>query len=65
MRPVRNAYFAQWNKQNTRNIKFKFHLRTDADVIARLESQENIQGYIKALIRADIARNGIPVKKPE
>lgn len=56
---------AQWDKENMRHIKFKFHLRSDADVIARLESQENIQGYIKALIRADIARSGMPVEKPE
>ncbi len=28
---------------------------TDADILAKLESVGNKQGYIKALIRADIA----------
>ena len=31
---------------------------TEADLIAHIESQENKQGYIKALIRADIERRG-------
>ena len=30
---------------------------TDADILARLAEQSNVQGYVKALIRADIARN--------
>lgn len=29
---------------------------TDADIIAHLSTQENKAGYIKALIRADIAK---------
>ena len=31
---------------------------TDADIIRHLESMTNKQGYIKALIRADMAKQG-------
>lgn len=32
------------------------HSKNDSDVIAQLDSQKNKQGYIKALIRADMAK---------
>ena len=35
-------------------IHLKLNKETDADIIEKLESCENIQGYIKSLIRADI-----------
>ena len=35
-------------------VKMKLNAKTDADIIAKLESVDNKQGYIKALIRADI-----------
>ena len=45
-----------YDRANTQQIKFKFNLRTDADILAHLAKQENKQLYIKELIRADIAR---------
>ena len=56
-RTARNARGERWNKENTRQIKFRFNLRTDEDILARLDATDNMQGYIKALIRADIAAN--------
>lgn len=47
----------RYDKANTKQVKFKFNLKTDADILAHLDAQENVQGYVKALIRADIARN--------
>lgn len=40
-------------------MQFKLGLNksTDADIIEKLDSVENKQGYIKELIRADIAKN--------
>lgn len=46
-----------YDRANTQQIKFKFNLRTDADILAHLAKQENRQLYIKQLIRADIARS--------
>lgn len=46
----------KYDKENMRQIKFNLSLKYDQDIIAHLDAQENKQGYIKALIRADIAR---------
>jgi hypothetical protein len=59
-RKSRNAYVEKWKKENMRQIRFRLNVRTDEDILARLDAQENIQGYIKSLIRADIARNPSP-----
>ena len=45
----------KYDKANTTQIRMKLNLRTDADILAKLDSVGNKQGYIKALIRADIA----------
>lgn len=42
------------SKDKWRMIHLKLNKETDADIIQKLESSENIQGYIKSLIRADI-----------
>lgn len=44
----------KYDKANTRNITFKFNLKTDADILERLDSVDNRQGYIKELIRNDM-----------
>lgn len=44
-----------WDAQNTTQIKLKLNHRTDADILGRLAAVENRQGYIKRLIREDIA----------
>lgn len=49
---------ARYDKDNTRRYGFKLNLKTDADIISFLDKQPSIQGYIKTLIRADIAANG-------
>lgn len=45
----------RYDASHTRGVYLKLNLKTDADVIARLEREENVQGYIKRLIRQDIA----------
>ena len=47
---------ARYDKRNTRQINLKLTLRTDADVLEKLQKVDSMQGYIKALIRADIER---------
>ena len=41
------------NKDRYRMIHLKLNREADADIIEKLEQSENIQGYIKELIRAD------------
>lgn len=44
----------KYDDANTRQIKFKFNIKSDADILEKLDSVENKQGYIKKLIRDDI-----------
>lgn len=43
----------RWDKENTVVITMKLNRNTDADIIEKLESVGNKQGYIKRLIRED------------
>ena len=45
---------AKYDKANTKQIILKLNLKTDADILSRLETEENKQGYIKRLIRNDL-----------
>ena len=47
---------ARYDKVHMKPYYFKFHLENDADVISKLDSVESKQGYIKQLVREDIAR---------
>lgn len=47
----------RYDKANTRPLKLKLNLKSDADILAKLESEPSMQGYIKRLIREDISRN--------
>lgn len=48
----------KYDKARTIQIKLKLNLKTDADVIAKLQQVENKQGYIKQLILQDIKKQG-------
>ena len=47
---------ARFQSEHTTVITMKLVDTTDADILKWLKEQPNRQGYIKALIRADIAR---------
>lgn len=46
---------AAWNRSHTTFVGLKLNRRTDAEIIKKLEAEPSKQGYIKKLIRADIA----------
>ena len=46
----------QYDKENTVRFSLKLNINTDADIISRLDSVDNKQGYIKQLITEDITR---------
>ena len=48
----------RYNKKNTTLCQIRLNYKTDADILTWLDSQPNKTGYIKALIRADIAKRG-------
>ena len=43
----------RYDKENTIQIRLKLNRKTDADIIEKLNSVDNKQGYIKRLIRED------------
>ena len=43
----------KYNAKNVKQIKLGLNRTTDADIITILESKDNVQGYIKELIRKD------------
>lgn len=46
----------EWIKANTTFVGIKLNNNTDKDIIEKLASVPSKQGYIRALIRQDIAR---------
>lgn len=56
-----NQNKAQFDAKHTTQIKLKLNTKTDSDILDRLEAQPKEtggkQGYIKRLIREDIARS--------
>ena len=52
----------KYDAANTKQIHLKLNIKTDADILAQLEKQASVQGYIKDLIREDIAWSEHEVK---
>ena len=50
------AAIVEYNKKNYRRINLSLHRTFEADMVAHVEKQENIAGYIKELIRADMKK---------
>lgn len=46
-----------YEKNNCTRVSIKLGNKTDADIIEKLNKQDNKQGYIKQLIRENIAVN--------
>lgn len=51
-----SAAKSAWMRAHTVVVSIKLNRSTDADILGRLDGLENRQGYIKALIRADIKK---------
>lgn len=47
-------YIEAYQRENIRRITVKLNSKTDGDIIAKVDSVSNVQGYIKDLIRKDI-----------
>lgn len=43
----------KYNQANVKQVKLSLNKKTDADIIFILERCDNVQGYIKELIRKD------------
>ena len=54
--PAQKRASARYDAANTQAIKLKLNIKTDADILQQLEQVGNKQGYIKGLIRKDMAK---------
>ena len=55
---------ADEKKRNVKQYIFVLRKIKDSDIIEKLESQENKNGYLKSLVRADIEKNDrVEIKK--
>lgn len=52
----RRQYNLDYVKQFQRQFMLKVNRNTDPEMIAWLESQENVQAYLKQLIREDMEK---------
>lgn len=52
-------YLNQYEKENIRQIRLKINRKTEPELIEWIEQQDNIQGYIKQLIREDMKRQEV------
>lgn len=48
---------AKYDRENAVSLVMKLNRKTDQDILTRLAAVESKQGYIKRLIREDIARD--------
>lgn len=46
----------KYDAENTRQVHLKLNRRTDSDVLEKLDNVPSKQGYIKDLVRADLAK---------
>ena len=53
------AKYDKAHKDDFKRYNFKFSKVNDAAIIARLDTVDNKQDYIRSLILADMKRNGV------
>lgn len=56
---------ARYNAKSSKHYGIKLNVKTDAELIERLDSTDNINGYLRRLIREDIERNPKPTTDKE
>ena len=49
-------YLKQYDKNNIRRVVIRVNRKTMPDIAERIDTVDNVQGYILALIRKDISR---------
>lgn len=47
---------AKYDAANTKQVRLKLNTKTDADILERFDRCDNVQGYIKRLVREDIEK---------
>ena len=53
---AKRASIARYDAKNTKQIHLKLNLKTDKDILEKLDQVDSKQGYIKELIRRDLEK---------
>lgn len=56
-------YMAKYEKENLRQIRLKINRKTEPELLEWIEKKDNIQGYIKNLIREDMKKEDKNMKR--
>lgn len=56
-REARRRAEKKYQAANTKLLQIRLNFKTDADIIAHIETVSSKMGYVKNLIRADMAKN--------
>ena len=54
----KQKYDLAYQKDNIKQVKFTLNKNTDQDIIKKLDTVQNKNGYLKDLIRQDIKKTG-------
>ena len=54
----KTKYDLEYQKENVKQVKFTLNKNTDQDIIKKLDTVQNKNGYLKDLIRKDIKKTG-------
>lgn len=57
--PAQAKATAKYIKERTKTFVMRCNLRTDADIVEHLASKDNVAGYLKGLVRADMKQENI------
>ena len=49
---------ARYDKAHTTGVYLKLNNETDADILQQFERVDNVQGYLKELVRRDMKNRG-------
>ena len=56
---------AKYEREKLLRVMVKFHREREADLVERMEQQDNKAGYLKRLVKEDIERAGNAQDKGE
>ena len=61
--PAQNAATAKYIKNHMRRWVLQVHREYDSDIVEFLEAQDNVNKYLKGLVRDDMRKRGVAVNE--
>ena len=55
---AKKAAMARYDAKTAKYYRIKLNINTDAELVKLLDQQENVQGFIKSLLRREVENRG-------